>query len=142
MNKLSSDFILSKHVINVTNYSDMQELLKASDVVVSDYSSCIFDAALLDIPCFTYATDFEEYKSKRGVYYEMTELPFPYARNNDELKKNIMNFNQKDYLRKWNAFKEKTGLYETGHAADDVAKKIIQFVDSGKIKWNVEDLIM
>lgn len=84
-------------VMNVTDYQDMQRLLMATDVIISDYSSCIFDAAMRRIPCFTYATDFDQYKyEERGVYYEMEELPFPYAKNNDELEQNVKAFDMED----------------------------------------------
>jgi CDP-glycerol glycerophosphotransferase len=116
------------HVINATEYSDMQELILAADAFISDYSSCIFDAALRNIPCFTFATDFEEYKADRGVYYEMEELPFPYAKNNVELTENIRNFNYDEYIKKWEAFKVRTGLYETGHAAKDIAYVINEYI--------------
>ena len=115
-------------IIDVTDYPDMQELILASDAFISDYSSCIFDAAIRNIPCFTFATDFEEYKVDRGVYYEMEELPFPYAKNNDELIYNIINFNYENYLENWEKFKIRTGLYESGHAAKDIAYVINEFV--------------
>jgi CDP-glycerol glycerophosphotransferase len=122
--------------IDATQYNDMQELIIASDIVISDYSSCIFDAALRNIPCFTFATDFEEYKEERGVYYEMEELPFPYAKNNDELESNVMNFDEKTYLDKWESFKNRMGLKETGHAAMDIAKKINEFMETGCVSWD------
>lgn len=121
--------------IDVTDYDDMQELIMASDIVVSDYSSCLFDAALREIPCFTYATDFEQYKAERGVYFEMEELPFPYARNNDELMHNIESFDYEDYKKKWTAFKERIGLHETGHASNDVAEKIVEFINGQTVNW-------
>lgn len=69
------------------------------------------------IPCFTYATDFEQYKNEEhGVYYEMEELPFPYATNNDELEQNVKTFDLEAYLQKWDAFAVRMGLNETGHA--------------------------
>lgn len=123
------------NAIDTTSYPDIQELLKACDVVMSDYSSIIFDAALLDIPCFTFATDFDEYKADRGVYYEMDELPFPYARNNDELMKNIENYDHAAYIERWQAFKERMGLYEPGNASEVIANKIIEFVQTGKTSW-------
>ena len=129
------DVGLSKDYLDATQYNDMQDLIIASDAVVSDYSSCIFDAALREIPCFTFATDFEEYKKDRGVYYEMDELPFPYAQNNDELEANILNFDQESYLKKWTAFKERTGLFESGHAALDIARKIDGFIKTGRVSW-------
>ena len=111
-------------VMDVTDYNNMQELLCAADIVISDYSSCIFDAALREIPCFTYAKDFEKYKGTQGTYFEMENLPFPYARSNEELISNIQHYNHEDYLKRWYEFKIKTGLVETGHATKDIAKKI------------------
>lgn len=123
-------------VLNVTDYQDMQRLLMATDVMVSDYSSCIFDAALRRIPCFTYATDFDQYKNEeRGVYYDMEELPFPYARNNDEMERNVRAFNIDAYLQKWDAFAERMGLNETGHAARDIAEKINDFMAGKTVVW-------
>lgn len=112
------------NVMDVTSYNDMQGLLCAVDFIISDYSSCIFDAALREIPCFTYAKDFEKYKGTQGTYFEMEELPFPYARNYEELISNIHNYNHEDYLQRWKEFKVKTGLIETGHAAKDIAMRL------------------
>lgn len=123
-------------VIDVTGYDDMQELILASDIVISDYSSCLFDAALRETPCFIYATDFEQYKAERGVYFELDELPFPIACNNDELMYNIETYDYDNYKKKWAAFKEQTGLYETGHASNDIAEKIIDFMNGKSIKWD------
>ena len=124
-------------VMDVTDYQDMQRLLMATDVMISDYSSCIFDAALRRIPCFIYATDFNQYKYEEcGVYYEMEELPFPYATNNDEMEQNVRTFNLEDYLKKWDAFTVRMGLNETGHAAKDIAEKMADFLNGKKITWN------
>lgn len=124
-------------VMDVTDYQDMQRLLMATDVMVSDYSSCIFDAALRRIPCFTYATDFEQYKyEERGVYYEMEELPFPYAKNNDEMEQNVKTFDMEDYLKRWDAFTVRMGLNETGHSAKDIAQKMADFMDGKQVTWN------
>lgn len=123
-------------VMDVTDYPDMQQLLMATDVMVSDYSSCVFDAALKRIPCFTYARDFEAYKyEERGVYYEMEELPFPYAKNNDELEQNIRTYNHEDFLKKWDAFAVRMGLNETGHAAKDIAQKMADFLNGKTVEW-------
>ena len=123
-------------VMDVTDYQDMQSLLMATDVMISDYSSCIFDAALRRIPCFTYATDFDQYKcEERGVYYEMEELPFPYAKNNEELEQNVKAFDMEDYLKKWDAFTVRMGLNETGHAAKDIAEKMADFINGKKVTW-------
>ena len=123
-------------VMDVTDYQDMQRLLMATDVMISDYSSCIFDVALRRIPCFTYATDFSHYKyEERGVYYEMEELPFPYAKNNDEMEQNVKAFDMEEYLKKWDAFAVRMGLNETGHAAKDIAQKMADFLNGKTVEW-------
>lgn len=127
---------LASDIIDATKYPDIQDLLMTVDVVVSDYSSCMFDAALRNIPCFIYATDVEEYKSDRGTYFEMNELPFPYASNNEELMQNIQNYNENGYHHSLKCFFERIGLVETGHAGKDIAMKINRFLKGEKIEWN------
>lgn len=133
--KMLSGTTIPSIVVNATCYPDMQELLMATDVMMSDYSSCIFDAAMRRIPCFIYASDYEEYKKYRGVYYEMEELPFPYAKNNDELEQNVKAFDMEDYLKKWDAFTVRMGLNETGHSAKDIAVKMADFLNGKKVEW-------
>ena len=123
----------TENVIDATLYPDMQELIMACDIFLSDYSSGIFDAALYGVPCFTFAKDFSQYIAKdRGAYYTMEDLPFPCAKNNQELQENICSFDESDYRQKWAAFMEKTGLHETGHAAEDIARYIGDYIVYGK----------
>lgn len=126
---------LPSYIIDATKYPDIQDLLMTVDVIVSDYSSCMFDAALRNLPCFIYATDVEEYKSDRGTYFEMNELPFPYASNNEELKQNILNYNENGYRHSLKCFFERIGLVETGHAGKDIALKINRFIKGEKVEW-------
>lgn len=112
-------------VINVTSYPDIQDLIAFCDCMISDYSSCIFDAAIRKIPCFTYTSDLVRYEEGRGVYYKVKELPFPNATNNMELGNIIRFFDSRAYLKRWNEFVHKTGLIESGKAAEIVAKLII-----------------
>jgi CDP-glycerol glycerophosphotransferase len=55
-------------VINCFGYPHINDLMMVSDVLVSDYSSIIFDYAILERPILAYAYDFDEYERKRGVY--------------------------------------------------------------------------
>ena len=128
--------IYGSSVIDATRYPDMQELIMATDATLSDYSSCIFDAAMLAMPCFMFATDFEEYKQDRGVYYELEDLPFPCGRNNDELLERVRNFNAEEYNATWKAFTERVGLHETGHAAKDIATVINEFIKGNSVPLN------
>ena len=138
MERLYSQGYQEKHpdVMDVTDYQDMQRLVMAADVMVSDYSTCIFDGQMREIPCFIYATDYDQYRQEEcGVYYEMEELPFPYAKNNDEMEQNVKTYVQEVYLKKWEAFKERMKLHETGHAARDIAERMIDFMDGKTVEW-------
>jgi CDP-glycerol glycerophosphotransferase len=75
-------------VVDVSAYPDIQELLLASDVLVTDYSSSFFDFALLGRPIVFYAYDLENYRDNlRGFYlpYDEGTLPGPITRTQDEL---------------------------------------------------------
>lgn len=136
VDKIKEQVILPSGVLDVSDFSDTQQLILAADAAMTDYSSTIFDAALKRIPCFTFATDFEKYMDERGVYYTMDELPFPCARSNQELVDNIINFNFDNYIMKWDAFVQKMGLYEPGNASEVIAGKVLDFLDGIVINWN------
>lgn len=126
--------------IDVTKYGDIQELMMASDVVMSDYSSCIFEAAAMSVDCMLFANDFERYKAERGVYFDLNELPFPYAESNAGLMQMIDDYDRGIFLEKWKVFANSTGLHETGHASNDIALKIIDFLNGKKVVWENTDL--
>lgn len=113
------------YLYDATMYDDIQELIISSDVLITDYSSCMFDFALLRRPCFGYAIDVNEYN--RGFYFELEELPFPFSRTNNELVKKILDFNEAEYLVKLDLFiKESWGSCEMGKASSSVAKWMIR----------------
>lgn len=73
-----------------TNYSNVNELYKAADILVSDYSSAFFDYGLLGKPMFCYAYDYDEYKSEPGLFMDLeSEFPNGVYRNEEELVKSI-----------------------------------------------------
>ncbi len=115
-------------IINATNYSVMQELLLVSDVLITDYSSCMFDFITTGKKCFLYASDLERYDRERGCYFSLNELPFPLAQNNDELVENIQTFDQSKYEAKIKRLFETVGLNETGHASEKVADYIEEWM--------------
>ena len=119
-------------VLNVSDYSIMQDLLVAADILITDYSSCMFDFITKPKPCFIYAPDLEEYERDRGNYFKMSELPFPLAQSNDELISNIINFDNDEYTAKVNALHDRVGLCETGNASEKVADVIIDFIENRK----------
>lgn len=120
----TSSLINHPSVIDMTRYHDMQELLCVSDMLITDYSSSMFDYAMLRRPCMLYATDVAEYD--RGYYYDFRELPFPLAQNSEQLINLIENFDEKEYQRDLKTFlDERLGLVERGVAAESLARWMV-----------------
>ena len=111
-------------IINASNYNDIQELLAIADVLITDYSSCMFDYINQKKPCFLYVPDIDDYKQQRGNYYELGELPFPYAVNNDEMIRNIQTFDEAEYMCKLDKLFNDVGLCESGKASEYAANQI------------------
>ena len=76
-----------------------------------------------------YAADIEQYIDDRGFYFDIRELPFPVAENNEELKTLINEFDTDDYLRKVFAFREQVGLFSDGHASERTVKYILKRIE-------------
>ena len=73
-------------LLDVASYPSVEALCLASDVLVTDYSSIMFDYAVLDRPIVVHAPDWEAYKEERGTYFDLTEEPpGPVTRTTDEL---------------------------------------------------------
>lgn len=120
----------SEDVLNATPYPDMQELLIESDCLISDYSSCLFDYAILNRPAFLFATDIPEYKKDRDLYFDLHTLPFPLAESNQDLCQNIQAFNEEEYRKTLVQFCVDVGLNETGTATEKAVEQIEAWVES------------
>ena len=73
-------------VIDLSKNEELNELLFVTDILITDYSSVIFEAALLDIPMLFYAFDLDEYISSRGFYCEyISFIPGKLVENMDEI---------------------------------------------------------
>ena len=117
---------LTDNIINATDYYDMQELLCAADIGITDYSSWLCDFVLTEKPGFIYCNDMDKYVDERGFYYPLSETPFPVSKTNDELEKNILNFDIKKYEKHRQSFLKKRGCYEKGNASKRIVDKIYE----------------
>lgn len=115
-------------VLRADDYPDIQELLAASGVVVTDYSSCIFDFMLTRRPGFLFAPDIKDYNQERGFYYPLEETPFPLAENNEELLAAVRNFSRREYEQRVEQFLTGKGSKEDGHAAERVSALIEKII--------------
>lgn len=110
---------------NATNYPDMQELLYTADVLLTDYSSCMWDFSLMNKPSFVFATDLSEYINKRDFFMDIYDWPFAVAKDNEELTHNILNFDHNKFNTRINQYFNDLGSFETGSATQKVTDWII-----------------
>ena len=113
---------------NATDYPDMQELLQCADVLLTDYSSCMWDFSLMEKPCFLYARDIAAYRGERDFYTPIESWPFPLSADNDTLAKIIADFDEERYRRAVKRHHEELGSTESGTAAQQCAERIAAFL--------------
>ncbi len=116
------------NIVNATPYPDMYELLAATDILVTDYSSSMFEAGFVRKPVFLFATDIDSYVKDRNFYFDLTDLPYPLSKTNRELLHQLENFNKMEYEQNLAVFYDSLGLKENGNASALAAQKILEVI--------------
>lgn len=128
---IASDFDFARYprfVVDVSEIGDINDLYVASDLLVTDYSSVLFDYANLGLPMVFHMYDLDRYASDmRGFYLDLADLPGPITRTQDELVTAIRacadtgrELNER-YLR----FKERFVYLDDGHASERAIERIV-----------------
>jgi CDP-glycerol glycerophosphotransferase len=113
-------------VVDVSAHHDVTPLLALADALITDYSSVMFDYALLDRPMLFFAYDYEEYVHEgRGTYFDLLErAPGPVVRTEEELHTVLRSTTLEDQTLKYAAARERFtadfGEYDKGTAAQSV----------------------
>lgn len=126
---LQNSILYTSDVINASNYSDINDLIKVCDYLITDYSSCMFDAMFAKKNVLIYASDELDYEKSRGVYIHLNELPFPISRNNEDFCKIVKDFDQKRYSDNVSNFIKEIGSFEDGNASKEVVDKIYEILN-------------
>ncbi len=117
-------FKYNQHIKDATTYPDIQELICASSLVITDYSSVMFDSIISDRTILLYAKDIDDYANERGYYFKFEELPFPIVKNNEELGKLKIKDVLVDHKKKYEKFRKEVGLSESGKATEKIVEII------------------
>ena len=105
-------------------FEDISELIVASTMVITDYSSCMFDAMEADKIVFLYAPDINEYGMDRGFTFRFEELPFTLVEKNTEWEKALRDFDKDDYQAEVQRFEQKLRIFNDGHASERVIRHV------------------
>ncbi|HEU4348941.1 MAG TPA: bifunctional glycosyltransferase family 2 protein/CDP-glycerol:glycerophosphate glycerophosphotransferase [Actinoplanes sp.] len=114
-------------VIDVSTYPTVEDLYLASDVLITDFSSAMFDYAVLNRPLVVFAPDWDIYRAVRGVTFDLSaEPPGVFARGFDELVAAFRSgaVDGPDARAKLARFRERFCALEDGHAAERVVRRV------------------
>ncbi|MFI3165681.1 MAG: CDP-glycerol glycerophosphotransferase family protein [Bacillota bacterium] len=128
ISKDNSKLKFNEYIMDATYYPDLQELMVASDVMITDYSSCMFEFSLTNKIVFLYATDVVNYMDERDFYIDLTKLPYPLSQNNDELIKNIEEFDYGSYPGHLIDFYDEIGISELGKSSQKLVGIINEYM--------------
>ncbi|MFB9358857.1 bifunctional glycosyltransferase/CDP-glycerol:glycerophosphate glycerophosphotransferase [Actinoplanes nipponensis] len=114
-------------VTDVSAFPTVETLYLAADVLITDFSSVMFDYAVLDRPLVIFAPDWEIYRAVRGVTFDLaTEHPGTFARTVEELVA-AFRTGQVDGAEAAAArarFRERFCALEDGRAAERVVRRV------------------
>lgn len=123
-----NNFPVNANIVDTNSYDDLQEVIAAADVVITDYSSIMWDVSFTKAPCFIYAVDVDKYLGNRGFYTPIETWPFPISKSNIELEQNVLNFNPDDYNKRIKEHQLELGSFENGTAAKNITEYILNSI--------------
>jgi CDP-glycerol glycerophosphotransferase len=133
VNRIALPPSVAGRVVDVSGEPDITPLLLLADAVITDYSSLMFDYALLQRPMIFFAYDWEEYSQDvRGTYFDLlTEAPGPVVRTEEELFTALGGLTgiREQYATRLKEFADRYGEYDRGDAA---ARIVDRFFGTGR----------
>ena len=106
--------------IDVTKYPDVTELYLAADVLVTDYSSVMFDFTVTGKPVLYLAPDLERYRAERGFYFDFeADAPGPILHTDTEVVAALQQLPQlaHEYRDRYTSWQHKFNVLEDGKAS-------------------------
>jgi CDP-glycerol glycerophosphotransferase (TagB/SpsB family) len=115
-------------LIDATDEPHVEDLMLASDVLVTDYSALMFDYATLDRPIVIHADDWGAYAASRGAYFDITaEAPGHVSRSYRELAWLFASgaWRDEEAERRRAAFRDRFCEFDDGRAAERVVRLLM-----------------
>src|SRR4051794_2468788 len=114
--------------IDVSGHPDIADLYLAADVLVSDYSSAVYDFAVTGKPILLFAPDLDRYRDTvRGMYFDYESwAPGPVAITQEELAASLTDLDGvvRTFGERYRHFVEQFCPHEDGHASERVVDRL------------------
>ena len=113
-------------VFDVCKYQPLSELYFVSDILISDYSSTMFDFSITEKPIRCFGYDYDEYLEKNGLVYDLSSiLPCSIMKTEDEIIDSIVNIDYEVECKKTKQFRITFAEYAHG----DASKKMVDEIE-------------
>lgn len=128
----AAEIHFSSKLFDGSSLADMQELEKAADLLITDYSSLMCDFMLQQKPVVLYTPDLDEYRAQsRGLRPIFDELPFMRTFTDIELQNAIPHVFSAEYSKIMETFlRDQLRCFDDGHASERVVERIRQVISN------------
>ena len=117
------------NLVDVTSYPDVGELLLVADVLVTDYSSTMFDWMTTDKPIVFFTPDLAHYSTElRGFYFDfIAEAPGPVVETADAVRTAVLRAHESmpEFVERRAAWRKKFTPLEDGRAGERVVQRML-----------------
>lgn len=126
----------SKNVRNVSGHPESSDLYLAADVLITDYSSVMFDFAVTGKPMAFFTYDLAEYRDEvRGFYFDFTATsPGPLLMSSTEVVEYLSSVESfaSEYSGAYADFQKRFCHLEDGYASQRVVDRLLEAYDNGE----------
>ena len=96
------------------------------DLLITDYSSILYDYSLLNKPLILFAPDLDTYVRDNGFYEDYDSIPAPHVTDYDGLKDAVLDMYENFDVNAMEAFRKRTMTYCDGRATERIIMEIMK----------------
>jgi len=119
--------VLAEGVLDVTSYPDISDLFLIADLLITDYSSVMFDFSVTGKPIYFFTPDLTHYRDGlRGFYFDLlAEAPGPVLSTAAELVTAIRSPKPAEFAERYDAWRTKYNPQDDGGAGDRIVRRML-----------------
>lgn len=118
---------------DASEYLDIQDILMIADMLITDYSSSIWDYSFTGRPCFLFTPDLEDYQKYRGFDIDIFQWGFSVCKTNTALCEAILTFDETTHNEKMEIHHKKLRSYECGTATKEICELICKKIERDRL---------
>lgn len=113
------DISFDDFVIDCSKYEPLNDLLIVSDILITDYSSIVFDYSILAKPFICFGYDYDQYVEERGTYFDAAQVyPQGMFKSEDEVLEQILSMDYEEECKKTRTLNSMFMEYSKGKATE------------------------